>query len=60
MGVKSVVKVGLCECVRTCFVLLDSSAGLLDRLAPAAPLLIAGRNSLGRSNSSMCSLGKLL
>lgn len=29
----------------TCFVLLASSAGLLDRLAPATLLLIAGRSS---------------
>lgn len=50
----------LCEFAHTCFVLLASSAGLLDRLAPAALLLSAGRNTLGRSNSPKCSLGKLL
>lgn len=48
------------QCVHTCFVLFASSAGLLDRLAPAALLLSAGRNSLGRSNRSIWSLGKPL
>lgn len=45
---------------RTCFVLFASSAGLLDKLAPAALLLSAGRNTLGRSNRSICNLGKPL
>lgn len=45
---------------RTCLVLFASSAGLLDRLAPAALLLRAGRSSRGRSNSSLRSRGKLL
>lgn len=44
----------------TCFVLLASSAGLLDRLAPATLLLIAGRSSRGRSNSSLRNRGKPL
>lgn len=45
---------------RTCLVLLASRAGLLDRLAPAALLLSAGRSSRARSNSSLRSRGKLL
>lgn len=44
----------------TCFVLLASRAGLLDRLAPAALLLSAGRSSRARSNSSLRNRGKPL
>lgn len=48
------------EVVHTCFVLLARSAGLLDKLAPAALLLSAGRKTLGRSNVSSFNLGKPL
>lgn len=50
----------LWKCTHTCFVLLASRAGLLERLAPATLLLIAGRSSRGRSNSSLRNRGKPL